>query len=145
MDTDDAGLGLRREPVAVIRGAFLSAFIPLRSAVPFWDLAAASARFPRRIFWEPCPVDDGIILSSAHRRKFGEILAAVSPAARREFAVAIASRTDSKWVRRQDPESRKWLVSLEPAQENERQQVMRHIASHADERREEVEALFGLR
>lgn len=146
MDVDDPRLGLRKQPVAVIRGVFLSPSLDQRKCAKFWELAAESDRFPVRIFSEPCGPDDGAIFSSYHLRAFAIVFTVAPEPAVAKFAGHMRERATHKLVRRLRPDEDRWTVESEPATENERMNAFRCIAGgiepHA--RRERVSTLLGV-
>lgn len=153
MDADDPERDLRKQPIAVIRGVLLSPSLDQRRCVRFWELAAASEKFPKRIFSEPCLPEDGIIFSSYHRRAFGIVFTLVSDVALERFVPHMREHATTKCVRRwQEPpegcgkQAGKWTVEIESATENERQNVFRAIAGgiESNDRRRKVSALFGV-
>lgn len=153
MDADDPQRDLRKQPVAVIRGVLLSPSLDQRRCVRFWELAAASAAFPLRIFSEPCPPDDGAVFSSYHLRAFGIVFALVSDAAVDKFAAHLRDNANRKKVRRwHDPpaghgkEAGKWTVESEAATPQERLNAFHCIAGgiEGNVRRKRVSDLFGI-
>lgn len=142
LDTDDPALGLERQPIAVIRGAFLSPEFPLPVVLPFWELAALSERFPLRLFREPCPADDGAIFASWHLRAFGGLLEAVSARARRKFAGAIAAAREKR-VFEIGPDIRFGTSRTVPATAEERRRALQGIAGFMGQHRAEVEEIFA--
>lgn len=146
MDADDPQNDLRPEPVAVIRGVFLSPSLDQRNCVKFWEMAAASERFPLRIFSEPCGPDDGIIFSSYHRRAFAIVFTVAPEPAVDRFAGHMRRHATKKMVRRLRPERDEWIVASEDATENERMNVFRCIAGNIEPqaRREHVSMLLGV-
>ena len=153
MNTDDPMYDLQPQPIAVIRGVLLSPALDPRRCVKFWDLAAASEKFPRRIFSDPCPPEDGEIFSPFHRRAFGIVFALVSDITVERFVSHMREHATRKCVRRwQDPpagcgkQAGKWTVEVETATENERKNVFRGIAGGiaSHDRRRMVSELFGV-
>lgn len=153
MDADDPQLDLHRQPTAVIRGVLLSPSLDQRRCVRFWELAAASSRFPCRIFSDPCAPDDGAIFSSYHRRAIAIVFTHAPAIAVERFANHLREHATLKHVRRwQDPPEGsgagpgKWTVEAEPATENERLNVFRSIAGgiEVSARRKQVSDLFGI-
>jgi hypothetical protein len=146
MDADDPKHDLRRQPIAVVRGVLLSPSLDQRKCVKFWELAAASERFPLRIFSEPCGPDDGAIFSSYHRRAFAIVLTVASEPAVDKFAGHMRRNAKHKLVRHKRPDKDEWLVEPEEATENERMNVFRCIAGNVEPhaRRERVSALLGV-
>ena len=146
MDTDDPKRDLKPEPIAVIRGVFLSPSLDQRNCAKFWELAAASERFPLRIFSEPCAPEDGVIFSSYHRRAFAIVFTIAPEPAVDKFAGHLRRHATRKMVRRQRPGRDEWIVQPEDATENERQNVLRCIAGNVEPhaRREHVSALLGV-
>ncbi len=143
LDREAPEVGLRREPVAVIRGLFLSAAFPVALALPFWELAARSELFPLRIFSEPCTVEEGAIFSGWHLRAFGTLLGAVSPLAFRRFVDAM-STARYKVVYDSRPDVVPGTTVTVPASETERRHVFAGIAGYAGDRRTEAGAVFAL-
>ena len=146
MDSDDPGHDQRPEPIAVIRGVFLSPSLDQRNCVKFWEMAAASERFPLRIFSEPCGPDDGIIFSSYHRRAFAIVFTVAPEPAVDKFAGHMRRHATRKLVRNKRPEKDEWFIEPVEATENDRQSVFRSIAGNIEphERREHVSALLGI-
>jgi hypothetical protein len=153
MDADDPMRDLQRQPIAVIRGVLLSPSLDQRRCVRFWEMAAASEKFPRRIFSDPCPPDDGAIFSSYHRRAFAIVFTYASAPAVKRFAIHMREHATQKCVRRWcdppvggSPGQGKWIVEAAPATENERLSVFRSIAGsiEGNERRKQVHDLFGI-
>ncbi|MEY4744794.1 MAG: hypothetical protein RL272_739 [Candidatus Parcubacteria bacterium] len=153
MDTDDPMQDLRRQPIAVIRGVLLSPALDQRRCVRFWELAAASPRFPLRIFSDPCQPDEGAIFSSYHCRVFAVVFALVSDAAVVRFVTHMRGNANRKMVRRwHEPsagggrQSGVWTVESEPATDCERSNAFTCIAGgiEGNERRRRVSELFGI-
>lgn len=153
MDTDDPMFDLRKQPTTVIRGVLLSPALDQRRCVRFWEMAAASSRFPYRIFSDPCEPDDGAIFSSYHRRAFAIVFTHAPAPAVERFANHMREHATLKHVRRWrdppqggSPGEGKWIVEAEPATEHERLNVFRSIAGSIEgsERRKQVHDLFGI-
>jgi hypothetical protein len=76
LNTDDPWNDLKTQPTAIIRGALLAASIDPKRTTAFWGLAAASARFPDRMFSDPAePAEDGTPFTPFHLRRYADMFA----------------------------------------------------------------------
>lgn len=136
--------GLEPQPTAVIRGVFLSPALDQRKAAEFWKLAAASKRFPLRIFSDPCGSEEGAIFSSWHMRAFALVFTNAPEAAVERFAAHMREHAVAKMLK--VFVSAKWVDKPAPATATDRKNVFDAISSNIEiaARRTFARGLFGL-
>ncbi len=146
MNSDAPEDGFAPEPTAVVRGVFLSPSLDQRHAVKFWDLASASARFPRRIFSDPCRPEDGTLFSSYHCRAFSFVFSHASDAAVERFIAHMREHAVRKTTKVFDERAQRWHDEEVEALAVDRSNAFACIAGNiADSRRrEKVAQLFGI-
>jgi hypothetical protein len=145
MNTDDPHFDLVSQPTAVIRGTLFSTNIDQRKTGRFWGLAAASERFPERIFCDPCPPANGSIFMPYHTRVIGLIFSIAPEPAVRRFAEVVKQRAVHKGILLNEDDNRKHRVVIMPASENEIRSVQGNIVNHIadDSRRQLVASIFS--
>jgi len=144
MNTDDPRFDLECQPTPVIRGMLFSVNLDQRKTSRFWGLAAGSARFPDRVFFDPCPPANGSIFMPYHVKVIGSIFSLAPEAAVRRFSRVIKERAVNKAVLISSDDNRSWRVELHPASDIERSNVLNGILSNvSNERRPLVAEIFA--
>jgi hypothetical protein len=156
-------------PLTIVSGTVFAAFFDQRDACAnvhrregkryrtvrpsFWDMAAASDRFPLSIFSTPCASADGIIFSSNRRFVIGAILAHAFEPTMRRIAAHIATHATQKfvWTRIVDDNEQKgeerYKDVLVEATDQERLMVLKDLHGSVDapqSRRALVAAALGI-
>lgn len=141
----DVNSGLEPQPTAVIRGVLLSPSFDHREAVEFWRMSAASARFPVRIFSDPCRSEEGTVFSSWHLRAFSLLFTHAPMEAVTRFIAHMREHAVRKTAKRLNEATGTWFEEFVPATENDRSCAFRSIAGSIEppERRNLVTELYG--
>lgn len=144
METDDPWNDLKRQPTSIIRGAFLAASVDARKTVGFWALAAASAKFPVRMFSDPAEGGpDSATFTPFQIRRYADMFAVMPEDALRRFATHMRVQARTRLLVRFDPE-RGRVVTEEQLSVRERVEMLQcmlmHIQDH--DRRKAVEKVL---
>lgn len=144
MNTSDPENDLTPQPTAVIRGVLFSPSFDQRQAFGFWERAARSARFPVRIFSDPCAPEDGLLFSSYHVRAFGLFFSVAPEGAITRFAAHMRDNAVTKTAREWVEDAGRWMVKAVPASALDRHRVFDGIVGYVDgdHRREKLRALL---
>jgi hypothetical protein len=147
MEADDPWNDLKRQPTAIIRGAFLAASIDARKTVAFWELAGKSARFPERMFSDPADGStDAASFTPFHLRRYADMFAVMPEAALRRFATYMRTQAKIRRVARFDPVEGR-VVTEERLTKLERVAMLRSILTcipDVDRRRVVEQALLNV-
>lgn len=130
MHEGDPAHGLECQPTAVIRGVLLSPYLDHDRAFRFWELSVASARFPLRVFSDPCAPDDGEIFSSYQTRAFARIFAVAPVTAVERYASHMRDHATTALRREWVEEERTSRIYEVQAPEHVRKRTLRHILGY---------------
>jgi hypothetical protein len=136
MEEDDPWNDLKRQPTAIIRGAFLASSIDMRKTVAFWALAATSVRFPERMFSDPAESgsDGTSAFTTYHLRRYADLFAAMPDDALRRFATRMRTQAVTRVTVRFDPEEGR-IATVETLTVPERVEMLRRIVQAVDDTR----------
>ncbi len=133
LNTEDPERGLKLQPTSLIRGILFSNRIDPRRMQRFWQLAAASPRFPDRVFCDPCPPFEGAIFTSYHLRAIARIFASAPAAAVERFAAVIRDRAVERSELETFTDGRRPRVIRVPAHQRDRDMSFASIVGYIDD------------
>jgi hypothetical protein len=129
MEADDPWNDLKRQPTAIIRGALLAASIDPQRMTAFWGLAAASTRFPERMFSDPGdPYEDACPFTPFHLRRYADMFAIMPDEALTRFARHMRTTASVRLVRVRQ-EDGTYRIETERLSRHERVDMLRRIVS----------------
>jgi hypothetical protein len=139
MNADDPWNDLKEQPTAIIRGALLAASIDATRMAAFWGLAAASARFPDRMFSDPAEAaEDGSPFTAFHLRRYADMFAVMSDEAILRFGTRMRTMATHRLAYAFAEDKTRSVVSVRLAK-HERVEMLRRVLNGIDDpRRREV-------